>query len=127
MRFESHHPRRTDAPLSARGFGALGLRHPNDSILSPDALDLDSELSYWRNHYRGLIDRPGLRFGDYEPAIKLGLDAYMRGHGRSLDEMEDELRACYKRVRALSRLDWDEARRVVAAACERVHRHRHAQ
>jgi len=127
MRFESHDPRSLHATAAPRAFGVVGLPRSTEAILSPDALDLDSEMKHWRGHYRGLVDRVGLRLCDYEPALKLGLDAYMRGHGRSLDEMEEELRACYKRVRGASKLDWDEARSVVAAAYARVHRQRHAQ
>lgn len=91
-----------------------------DSALSLAVLDLDSELAYWRNHYRGLVDRPGLRYSDYEPAVKLGLDAYMRSRGRTLEEMQDDIGVCYRRTRGASRLDWDEARTVVEAAWGRL-------
>jgi hypothetical protein len=95
-------------------------REQRESMLSLDVVDLDSEVAYWRSHYRGLVPRPGLRYSDHEPAIKLGLDAYMRGHGRHIDEMHDELRDRYRRTRGGSRLDWDEARPVVAAAWRRL-------
>ncbi|MBT2747480.1 MULTISPECIES: hypothetical protein [unclassified Lysobacter] len=128
MRFESHRTHHSGFVVSSGAIGAGRFSRPLDSILSPDAVDLDAELSHWRRHHRGLlIDRTGLRFGDYEPALKLGLDAYMRGHGRSFSDMEEELRGCYRRVRGVSRLDWDEARIVVAAACERLRLHRRAQ
>ncbi|MBW8809297.1 MAG: hypothetical protein JF591_10800, partial [Lysobacter sp.] len=81
---------------------------------------MDSELLYWRGQYRVLVDRPGLRYSDYEPAVKLGLDAYMRSHGRGFREMEDDLIRCYKRVRGVSKLDWDEARPMVEAAWHRL-------
>ncbi|MGO1003117.1 hypothetical protein [Lysobacter sp. CA196] len=91
-----------------------------DSAPLLEVLDLDSELTYWRNHYRGLIDRPGLRYSDYEPAVKVGLDAYMRSRGRTLEEMQDGIGVCYRRTRGASRLDWDEARTVVEAAWSRL-------
>lgn len=87
-----------------------------------EVLDLDSELSYWRNHYRGLVDRPGLRYSDYEPAVKIGLDAYMRSRGRTLDEMRDSIDVCYRRTRGTSRLESDEAHTVVEAAWNRLER-----
>lgn len=90
------------------------------SMLAHDVVDMDSELLYWRGQYRVLVDRPGLRYSDYEPAVKLGLDAYMRSHGRGLREMEDDLIRCYKRVRGVSKLDWDEARPMVEAAWHRL-------
>lgn len=93
--------------------------------LSPDAVDLDSELSYWRAHYRLLFGRPGLRFSDYEPAVKLGLDVYVRSQGGDWPAAEDDLlRDRYRRVHGASRLEWDDARAVAAAACERVQRER---
>lgn len=126
MRLESYRTGSNDLTLSSRKIGPAAIGRSMDSILSPDAVDLDAELSYWRHHYRNRADRV-LRITDYEPAVKLGLDAYMRGQGRSFAEMEDELRERYRRVRGLSRMDWDEARAVVAAACERLYRQRHAQ
>lgn len=93
---------------------------PSGSMLAHDVVDMDSELLYWRGQYRVLVDRPGLRYSDYEPAVKLGLDAYMRSHGRGFREMEDDLIRCYKRVRGVSKLDWDEARPMVEAAWHRL-------
>lgn len=112
----SHSPSYRAEPVADAGF-----------LLSPDAIDLDSELGYWRRQYRHLTARGGLRFGDYEPAVKLGLDAYMRARGRALHDIEDELRIRYARVRGASRLDWDKARAVVFATCERLRAHRRAQ
>ncbi|WP_394537322.1 hypothetical protein PRJ39_14185 [Lysobacter enzymogenes] len=94
------------------------------SPMSPDAVDLDSELSYWRANYRVLFGRPGLRFSDYEPAVKLGLDAYVRGQVEGGPELEEQLRDRYRRVHGASRLDWNDARAVAVAACERIQRER---
>ncbi len=88
---------------------------------APDVIDMDSELGYWRGHYRGLPGGSALRYGDYEPAVKLGLDAYMRSRGRAIDDMEDELEACYRRTRGPSRLDWAQARAVVRLAWNHLH------
>lgn len=89
--------------------------------MAPDVVDLDSELGYWRGHYRGLPGGSALRYGDYEPAVKLGLDAYMRARGRALDDMESELEACYRRTRGVSRLDWEQARAIVRLAWNHLH------
>lgn len=127
MRLESPHsmPTRRGPAASARRSAVANETPPAASApLSPDAIDLDSELSYWRAHYRLLFGRPGLRFSDYEPAVKLGLDAYMRERIEDRPEAEDELRDRYRRVHGVSRLEWDEAREVVAAARERVQRER---
>lgn len=119
MRLESPHiaPVRRAAVIANRSV-------PAPTRLSPDAVDLDSELSYWRAHYRVLFRRPGLRFSDYEPAVKLGLDAYVRARIDDRPPAEEELRDRYRRVHGASRLDWNDARAVAAAACERVQRER---
>lgn len=123
MRLETLHSTPTRPGIAARGHRSA-VAPAASAPLSPDAVDLDSELSYWRAHYRLLFGRPGLRFSDYEPAVKLGLDAYVRGRIEGLPEAEDELRDRYRRVHGASRLEWDDARAVVAAACERVQRER---
>lgn len=89
--------------------------------MAPDVVDMDSELGYWRGHYRGLPGGSALRYGDYEPAVKLGLDAYMRSNGRALDEMDIELEMRYRRTRGGSRLDWDQARTIVRLAWNHLH------
>jgi hypothetical protein len=53
-------------------------------------------------------------------ALKLGLDAYLRGHGQDFDDMADALQLCYVRVRGNSRLDWNEALPVAMAAWTRL-------
>lgn len=117
MRLDSPHSQPT-----TRSAAASAQRAPTRP--SPDALDLDSELSYWRAHYRLLFGQPGLRFSDYEPAVKLGLDAYMRGQIEDRPLADDELRDRYRRVHGASRLEWNDARAVASAACERLQRER---
>jgi len=113
-----------DYPLGATrhasGAGEADPATDHASMQSLDVIDMESELGYWRSHYRGLTRCEGLRYSDHEPALKLGLDAYMRSHGRSIEDMEQELRDCYRRTRGGSRLDWDQARVVVAAAWQRL-------
>lgn len=107
-----------DAPDNA--LGADDVRAPTYPM-APEVIDMDSELGYWRSRYRGLPGGSALRYGDYEPAVKLGMDAYMRSRGRSIDEMEDELEICYRRTRGISRLDWQQARAVVRLAWNHLH------
>lgn len=123
MPTESHRLRDSDRSVPRHAAHAAG--GPAYAAVAPwplshGVIDMDSELVYWRGEYRVLVDRPGLRYSDYEPAVKLGLDAYMRSQGRSLREMETELSACYRRVRGASKLDWDEARPMVEAAWHRL-------
>ena len=119
MRLES--PQSASRRRSAAAVAPVGAA---PSPMSPDAVDLDSELSYWRANYRLLFGRPGLRFSDYEPAVKLGLDAYVRGQAEDWPELDEQLRDRYRRVHGASRLDWNDARAVAVAACERIQRER---
>ncbi|MBU8977987.1 MULTISPECIES: hypothetical protein [unclassified Lysobacter] len=83
-----------------------------------EAVDMDEEIAHWMRHYRNYV--PRFRGEDYLPALKLGLDAYLRGHGQDFDEMADSLQLSYARVRGSSRLDWDEALPVAMAAWTRL-------
>lgn len=88
---------------------------------SLDVVDMESELAYWRSRYLEFVQHPGLRYCDYEPAVKLGLDAYMRGHGRHMSAMRDELQACYRRIRGTARLDWEDACLIVERVWRRLY------
>ncbi|UNP29043.1 hypothetical protein [Lysobacter gummosus] len=86
-------------------------------------VNMESELAFWRAHYRRLGCGTGLRFADYEPAIKLGLDAYVRGNGRDFQELQEELLVRYARTRGGTRLDWSDAVTVVESAWRRLCRY----
>jgi hypothetical protein len=83
-----------------------------------EAVNMEEEIAHWMRHYRNYV--PGFRSDDYLPALKLGLDAYLRGHGQDFDDMADNLQLCYARVRGRSRLDWNEALPVAMAAWTRL-------
>ena len=83
-----------------------------------EAVNMDDEIAHWMRHYRNYV--PRFRSDDYLPALKLGLDAYLRGHGQDFDDMADSLQLSYVRVRGNSRLDWNEALPVAMAAWTRL-------
>ena len=84
-------------------------------------VDFDGELSFWRDGFQNYqFFRPGFHFGDYEPAIKLGIDVFLHSHGRSFDEMKDQLGESYERTRGSAPLDWSEASAAACAAWERM-------
>ncbi|SDY65549.1 hypothetical protein SAMN04487939_104279 [Lysobacter sp. yr284] len=110
-------------PDDAAAQAVHNIGEPRESVypMAPEVIDMESELGYWRGHYRGLPGGSALRYGDYEPAVKLGMDAFMRSRGRGIDEMEDELETCYRRTRGISRLDWQQARAIVRLAWNHLH------
>jgi hypothetical protein len=87
-------------------------------------VDTDEEIAYWVGYYRAL--RPELRIEDYLPALKLGLDAYLRGQGQLFEDVTYNLQVSYIRVRGDSQLEWVEAFPVAMAVWNRLSE-RHAR
>lgn len=84
-------------------------------------IDLDGELDYWREHYRTLPGYvPVWSYNDLAPALKLGIDTFLRQPGRSFDEVAHKLPGSYARLRGLSPVDWNEAEPFAAAAWQRL-------
>lgn len=83
-------------------------------------VDSDAEIAYWRVNFRSLPHCTSARWDDVKPALKLGVDACLKAHGRDLTEMLEELELRYRRTNGGSRLEWSKAREVVAAAWMRV-------
>lgn len=84
-------------------------------------VDFDDELRFWRGGYRtSCFYRPGIEFEDYEPALKLGINVFLRSHGRPFDELRDQLAESYQRTRDSSPLEWHEASAAAAAAWARM-------
>lgn len=87
----------------------------------PSFVDFDGELQFWRAHHRHhAFFRQGLDFDAYEPALKLGINVFLDGHGRGFDELRGQLAEAYDRTRGNSPLDWDEASAAAEAAWLRM-------
>ncbi|MGI0485082.1 hypothetical protein ACN4EK_06570 [Pantanalinema rosaneae CENA516] len=77
---------------------------------------------YWRQHYAtSPYYESGLTYADYQPAYRLGYEAYSRyeGSNRTYDEVEPELRQEYERNYSSS-LGWEKAKYAVRDAWDRV-------
>lgn len=86
-------------------------------------IDLDGELQHWREHYRTLPGYvPVWSYADLEPALKLGIDTFLRQPGRSFEEVAPKLSGSYSRLRGLSPVDWNEAQPFAAAAWNHLDR-----
>jgi 1,4-alpha-glucan branching enzyme len=59
---------------------------------------------------------------DYRPAYQYGWESYSRYHGRSFDEVEEDLRRDWENARRGSRLTWENAKDAVRDAWHRVER-----
>lgn len=96
--------------------------HADPDIASQTFVDFDRELLFWRDRYQSCrFFRPGLEFGDYEPAIKLGINVFLRSHGRSFDELKDQLIESYERTRGTTSLEWSEASVAAGEVWQRMH------
>lgn len=82
-------------------------------------VDMESEFRYWQKFYRD-SEHDGRRVQDLEPAIRLGLDAFVRARGRPLYQIEQELRQSYERTCGDRGLDWRQARPIVEAVLRRL-------
>lgn len=93
--------------------------HTPDSQ-APLVVDVEAEIAHWRARYRDLPQCRHMRWEDVKPALQLGVDAYLKASGRDVVEMMDELELRYQRTGKDSRLDWSQARDVVAAVWVRI-------
>ena len=79
-----------------------------------------SEDTYWRETYSSRpYFRDGYSYDDYEPAYRLGYNAYDTHGAAFSDEMASDLERHYTDRRGHSRLEWDDARHAVRDAYER--------
>lgn len=84
-------------------------------------LDRESELKFWKEHFeQASFHQPGRAFTDYEPALKLAYDAYLKFHGQRFEDIAPQLRDIYQRDHPRSRLDWLQVRSVAHAAWQRM-------
>lgn len=84
-------------------------------------VDFDEEVTHWRNNYSGSrFYREGLDFRDFEASVKLGINAFLRSHGRTFGELRDQLADSYDRTRGTTPLDWSEASVAAEAAWDRM-------
>ena len=80
------------------------------------AINPTAEEAYWRDAYRREpYYRDELTYEDYGPAYRVGYTGPVRRSGE-FEQLEDQLREDFHRVRGKSRLRWEEAREATRAA-----------
>lgn len=86
------------------------------------APDLELELMHWRTVYPDApCFRARLGFERYVATLKFGYDTFLLNHTKGEDELFPALCHRYKDgVAACDRIDWVEARMIVAATWERM-------
>lgn len=93
----------------------------HDAAPLVDAVVLRNELEFWRDAYRGHpAFSPKRSFADYEPALEIGIKAFLHGHAPTFEEIREGLGESYGAIPSSSQLEWDEASSAAAAAWHRM-------
>ena len=95
--------------------------HTRHEPAQMDPVELRSELEFWREAYSDHpAFSPNRSFAEYEPALKIGIQAFLGGHAPTFEEIRDGLGEAYGAVPLPDRLEWDEASSAAAAAWHRM-------
>ena len=90
---------------------------------APPNVDAGLEEAYWREHYAGEPYFDAIyTFEDYLPAFRTGWEGRAKYAGRSVEDVERDLKADFHWNRGQSRLLWGQAREAVRAAWGRIDR-----
>jgi hypothetical protein len=81
-------------------------------------IDIDAELSCWQEMEGGATSDLVFLFHEWEPAIRVGIHAYLAYPERDFDSIRPDMLEVYERIRGRSRIPWDRA----APAARRVWR-----
>lgn len=79
-------------------------------------IDIDAELSCWQQMESSATSELVFLFQEWEPAIRVGIHAYLAYPDRDFDSIEPAIVEAYQRVRGRSRIPWTRA----APAARRV-------
>ncbi|MDQ1093398.1 hypothetical protein QE400_002811 [Xanthomonas sacchari] len=97
---------------------AIEMQHASRACVM---LDRERELEFWKAQFaHSSFHQPGYVFHDYEPALKLAYDAYLKYHGQRVEDVVAQLRDVFLRDHPRSRLDWLQVRGIVLAAWQRL-------
>ena len=95
--------------------------HHRHEPVPMDPVELRNELEFWQGAYRDHpAFSPNRSFAEYEPALKIGIQAFLDGHAPTFEEIRDGLGEAYGAVPLPDRLEWDEASSAAAAAWHRM-------
>lgn len=90
--------------------------HGSQAMSGAVMIDIDAELSVWRQLERTTTSEFVFLFHEWEPAIRVGIHAYLTYPDRDFDSLEPMIVEAYQRIRGRSRIPWTRA----APAARRV-------
>src|SRR6476661_8711081 len=84
-------------------------------------IDIDAELSCWRQLEGSATSELVFLFHEWEPAIRVGIHAYLAYPGRDFDSLEPTIIDAYQRIRGRSRIPWARAAPAARRVWQKLH------
>ena len=84
-------------------------------------IDIDAELSCWQQMEHGATSELVFLFHEWEPAIRVGIHAYLAYPDRDFDSLEPTITAVYQRIRGGSRIPWTRAAPAARRIWQKLH------
>ena len=84
-------------------------------------IDIDAELSCWRQLECTSTSAFVFLFHEWEPAIRVGIHAYLAYPDRDFDSIEPVILAAYQRIRGRSRIPWTRAAPAARRVWQKLH------
>ena len=85
-------------------------------------IDIDAELSCWHQLECTATSEFVFLFHEWEPAIRVGIHAYLAYPDRDFDSIEPTMVAAYQRIRGCSRIPWTRAAPAARRVWQKLHR-----
>jgi len=84
-------------------------------------IDIDAELSCWQQMESSATSELVFLFQEWEPAIRVGIHAYLAYPGRDFDSLEPTIIEVYQRIRGRSRIPWVRAAPAARRVWQKLH------
>ncbi|WP_159017183.1 hypothetical protein [Cognatiluteimonas profundi] len=84
-------------------------------------IDIDAELSCWRQLEGTATSELVFLFHEWEPAIRVGIHAYLAYPNCEFDSIEPVILAAYQRIRGRSRIPWSRAEPAARRVWQKLH------
>ena len=98
-----------------------GTSRDGGSLTGAVIIDIDAELSCWRQLECTATSEFVFLFHEWEPAIRVGIHAYLAYPDRDFDSIEPDVVAAYQRIRGRSRIPWTRAAPAVRRVWQKLH------
>jgi hypothetical protein len=85
-------------------------------------IDIDAELSCWQQmEGSSATSELVFLFQEWEPAVRVGIHAYLAYPDRDFDSIEPTIIAAYQRIRGRSRIPWARAAPAARRVWQKLH------